>query len=569
MTGRTAVSLRAVPILTFLAARAFAFGGLPKEARRAAELIVPGSILGPTRFLSSDALQGRMPATPGDALAQSYIATQFEALDLQPFGTKGSWLQEFDLVGISTQAPAHVDVRRGNGRLTLKAYDDLIVSSRAAVEGAVDVRGAELVFVGHGIVAPEYKWDDYKDADLKGKILVYLNNEPTADAALFAGKTRLYYGRWSYKYEMAQKKKAAGAIIIHTAESAGYPWKVVQSSFSGEQFYLPTGAEEQPLALTAWISEAQARKLAELAGKNLDELRALAQKRDFRPVPLGAALSVGLKNKTRRVKTANVLGVLPGSDAKLKGEYVLYTAHHDHLGVCEPDPAKRDRICNGALDNATGVAAMLGIARGFATLPKADRPRRSILFVATGAEEQGMLGSEYFAKFPPVHPAKISAAINIDGLGIFGKTKDVVLIGKGKTNLDAILERLAKDQGRVLRDDPAPEQGSFYRSDQFNLAKIGVPAAYLDAGIELIGRPEGWGKEQRERWANEHYHQPSDEVRGEWNLAGAVEDIQLLFALGYTVAHQDALAQWTPGDEFELVRMRALQELESIKSSGR
>lgn len=556
---------------TFVAATIFSgignaqvFNSLPKEASLAAQSITEAMIYGPTRFLSSDLLEGRLPGSNGDALTKAYIASEFETIGLQPIAMKGSWFQEFDLVGITTQSPSHMDVRKGDSKVTLRHMEDVILNSGLQTDGAVDIKQAELVFVGYGITAPEYQWDDYKDVDTKGKILVYLNNDPASDPALFGGKTRLYYGRWSYKYEIAAKKKALGAIIIHTTESAGYPWKVVQNSFIGEKLYLPHKPEET-LPVMGWVTDSAMKKIIEASGKKYEDLLASAEKRDFKPVALGATLSTSLKNKTNRVKTANILGVLPGSDPKLKNEYVMYMAHHDHLGICEQDPAKSDRICNGAVDNASGVASILAIARTMSSLKV--KPRRSILFAAVGAEEQGLLGSEYFAKYPVVQPGRISAAINIDGVSIFGRTKDITVIGKGKSNIDKTLEKLAKQQNRVLHADAYPEKGFFYRSDQLNTAKIGIPSAYFRSGEDVIGRPEGWGKSQKARWESDHYHQVSDEVRADWNLAGALEDIQLCFALGFEIANHDRLAQWNAGDEFELVRMQSLQELQTLKAA--
>jgi len=313
------------------------------------------------------------------------------------------------------------------------------------------------------------------------------------------------------------------------------------------------------------MTDTQAKRIFELAGKKYDEVRAAAEKKDFRPVALGATLSVSLKNKINKVKTANVLGVLPGSDPKLKNEYILYMAHHDHLGYCEQDLTKKDRICNGAVDNASGVSSILSIARAMASLKL--KPRRSILFAAVGAEEQGLLGSEYFAKYPVVQPGRVSAAINIDGISIFGKTKDILVIGKGKSDIDDAIERLARDQKRLTKPDAAPDKGFFYRSDQLNTAKIGIPSAYFHSGDEVIGRPEGWGKDQEARWEADHYHQVSDEVRSDWNLSGGVEDVQLCFALGFQLANQDNKAKWKAGDEFELIRMKSLQDLQSLKAA--
>ncbi len=394
--------------------------------------------------------------------------------------------------------------------------------------------------------------------DLKGKTLVIMNSDPEDDPRLFAGKARLWYGRWDYKYEAAAKTGAAGAIIIHPTPSAGYPWKVVQSSWSGEQFALPTTGGPA-LAVKAWTTEEATRRLLALGGKDLDALRAAAQRRDFRPVPLGVSVSTTFQNQVARRPTANVLARLPGSDPKLKEEVVLYTAHHDHLGVKADAKPGEDAIYNGAVDNASGVAAMLAVARAFRELPRA--PRRSIVFAAVAAEEQGLLGSQYLAENLPVPSGRIAANINLDGANILGRTSDVTVIGLGKSTLDGPLTALARAQGRTVKPDPMSDRGFFYRSDQFNFAKLGVPAAYFASGHTFLGKPPGWGRQQREAWEAQHYHQPSDELRGEWELSGAVEDMQLAFLLGAHLARQPRMPTWTPGDEFEAPRKQALEAL--------
>jgi Zn-dependent M28 family amino/carboxypeptidase len=410
------------------------------------------------------------------------------------------------------------------------------------------------VFVGYGITAPEQRWDDFKGVDVRGKILVVMNNDPEDDPALFAGKTRLYYGRWDYKYEEAARHGAAGVIIIHTEHSAGYPWQVVQSSWSGEQFELPAGNEPR-LTLRMWATEDAARALARLGGHDLDELRRAAEKRDFRPVPLGVKLTAAIKTKLSRTSTANVLGLLPGSDAKLKDELVVITAHHDHLGVREP--VKGDNIYNGALDNAAGVAAILDLAEALSDA----RPKRSILFAAVAAEESGLLGSQYFCEHPPVAPGRMTANINIDGINIWGHTSDIGYIGFGKSTLDDVIVAAARAQGRTVTGDPMPEKGAFYRSDQFNFAKIGVPALYLEAGVLHPGHDAAWGKELHEQFTKERYHQPSDQIDDTWKLDGAVEDLQLLTVVTLRIADRLAAPAWRPGDEFEAARKKSLEAL--------
>lgn len=524
--------------------------------KAAAGAITPQRLLAHIRYLADDLLEGRGPATRGDRLAQAYIATQMEGMGLEPAGPNGSWFQPFDIVGVNSKSPDTTLFRKGSDSLELRYREEYIAGSGVQAPEA-RVENAELVFVGYGIVAPEYGWDDFKGADLKGKVLVVMNNDPESDPKLFAGKTRLYYGRWTYKYEQAARVGAVAAIIIHTTPSAGYGWQVVQTSWSGEQFAVPAGNEPQ-LQVKAWVTEEAARKVAKLGGQDLDALRTSAQSKDFKPVPLGVSWSVALQNAVGRKQTANVIGRLPGSDPVLAKDAVVYSAHHDHLGVREGAKPGDDAIYNGAHDNASGVAAMLAIAEAMRALP---RPKRSILFAAVAAEEQGLLGAQYFAAHPTIAPGHLAANINIDGVNTIGRTKDITMIGLGKSSLDAWVTGLAAAQGRIVKPDQFPDRGFFYRSDQFALARIGVPAAYFDDGVEVIGKPEGWGKAQQEKYTANDYHQPSDEIKPDWDLAGAVEDTQLCFYLGAKVANDPKLPAWNPGDEFEAARKKALAEL--------
>ena len=501
------------------------------------------------RLLASDLLEGRGPATRGDALAESYVAAQFESMGLVPAGADGGYFQPFEMVGIRA-APGTLRFASGGKSEAFRLGEEAIVVSGAAVTHT-QVE-AEVVFVGYGIVAPEFQWNDFKDVDLKGKMLLVMNNDPESDPKLFAGKTRLWYGRWDYKFEQAARTGAVGAIIIHTTPSAGYPWGVIQSSWSGEQFSLPQEGASRALPVKAWLTDAAALRLVAMGGKDLNVLRAAAERRDFKPVPLGVRVSTEFTSTVEHARTANVLGLLPGSDAKLKNQWVLFTAHHDHLGKRQNGKPGEDVIYNGAVDNASGVAQLLAIARAFTKLP--TRPRRSILFAAVGAEEQGLLGSEYLAHHLPVPANDVAADINIDGANIFGRTSDVAVIGLGKTNLDATLARLAALQHRVLKSDLRPDRGFFYRSDQFSFARVGIPAAYFSSGLEYRGRPTGWGYAHQEAYVEQHYHQPSDELTSAWDLSGAVEDCELSFQLGRAVANAQAMPRWTPGDEFEARR---------------
>jgi Peptidase family M28/PA domain len=507
------------------------------------------------RFLSSDLLEGRAPGTRGDRLARAYVASRFEAIGLDP-GVLGAWEQPVELVGATAKPPDTVRLTRGSESAVLRQREDFIAwSGRHASE--VAIKGAEIVFVGYGIVAPEHGWDDYKGADLRDKVLLYMNNDPERDQALFAGKRRLYYGRWDYKYQMAAERGAAGAIVIHTDASAGYGWSVVQNSWSGEVLSLPQSGEAS-LALKAWATEDACRRIARLAGQDLDVLRARAETREFRPVPLGVSLDVVLRNEIVRRQSANVIGRLPGRDAVLAKQAVLYTAHHDHYGI-KASASGEPAVYNGALDNAAGVATMLAVAEAFAALP--ERPRRTILFASVTGEEQGLLGSQHLARHLPLAPGLVAANVNIDGASIWGRTKDVPVIGLGKSSLDDWIRAIAEMQGRTVVPEAFPDKGSYYRSDHLSFARLGVPAAYVDAGTEVLGRPAGWGRHQQQAWEDAHYHQPSDDLTPDWNFEGAVEDAQLLFLLGTKVADAPRAPEWRPGDEFEAARKKALAEL--------
>ena len=531
-------------------------GSVPPAVDRAAHaFITQGALAGPIRFLASDLLEGRGPASRGDELARLYLQTQLEGMGYQPAFANGAWQQPFDIVGIKSQFPKTWSFTGKGGPVNLAWHEDYVATSGQQKE-QVNIANAELVFVGYGIQAPEYQWDDYKGANLAGKILVMMNNDPDWDPNLFAGKRRLYYGRWDYKYESATRQKAAGAIIIHTTASAGYPFQVVQSSWGGEQFELPAGSEAR-MSVRAWASEEAVRRLVKSAGFDLDKLIESAHSRDFKPVPLGVTTSLAFSNTLSRVKTANVGGVLPGNDPKLAPQLLIYSAHHDHFGIGEPDKSG-DKIYHGAVDNASGCAQVLAIARAFAALPQ--RPRRTIMALFVAGEERGLLGSAYYAEHPSVAAGRIAANINIDGGNIFGRSRDAVEISYGKSSLDAVAEGVAKSQGRTLVGDQYPDRGYYYRSDQFSFAKIGVPALYFSEGVDIVGKPAGWGKQQHDEWELKKYHQPSDKLDDSWNFDGMIEDAQLYMLTGWLIAQADALPTWKPGDEFEAARKRALAD---------
>ena len=515
-----------------------------------------------TRVLSSDEFQGRAPGTKGEDLTVAYLIDQFKKIGLKPGNTDGTYVQKVPLVGI-TPSPAPLVFRKGNEEQRLEWKDDVVAWSKHVADTAA-VDNSELVFVGYGVVAPEFNWDDYKGLDVRGKTLVMLVNDPPVpdpanpselDPKTFGGRAMTYYGRWTYKYEIAMEKGAAGALIVHETEPAGYPFSVVQSKVT-EQFDLVTPDKNMKRpAIEGWITLDKARDLLHLAGQDFGTLKSMAATRDFKPVPLGVTASMTIMNTLRTIDSRNVVARYDGRDPQLKNQYVAYTAHWDHLGI---GPAVNgDNIYNGAKDNAIGVAAILELARAFTKLPVPTR--RSILFLAVTAEEQGLLGSEYYTVAPIYPLARTVADINIDGMNVNGRTRDLTLVGYGASDLDDYVRDAAGEQGRIIRPDPEPEKGFYYRSDHFNFAKQGVPALDPDEGVEYIGKPKEFGEQVRSEWTERDYHQPSDMVRPDWDLAGAREDLQVFFAVGYRVAEADRAPDWKPGNEFKAKRDETLK----------
>ena len=524
-----------------------------------------GTLLDEIKTLSSDEFEGRAPGTHGEDLSIQYVADQFKKVGLQPGNTDGSYFQKVPLVGIAADHGAVLKFTTPKKEMNLRFADDFVAwTERVTEKSSVD---ADMVFVGYGVVAPEYNWDDYKDVDVRGKVIVMLVNDPPVpdpknpaqlDPKMFGGKAMTYYGRWTYKYEIAAEKGAAGALIIHETGPAGYPWDVVKGSWSVEQFDLESKDNNMSkVAVQGWITNDRARELLAASGNDLASLKKAAVRRDFRPVDLHSRAGLTLQNKIRRIDSHNVVGKLEGSDPKLRDEYVIYTAHWDHLGVGIPN-AKGDKIYNGAQDNASGTAGLIEIARAFKALP--SPPRRSILFLSVTAEEKGLLGSRYYAENPIYPLTKTLADINMDVLNVYGRTRDVTVIGLGNSSLDGVLKEAAAEKRRVLRPDPEPEVGGFYRSDHFNFAKQGVPSLDTDSGIDYIGKPAGWGLKKRQEYTENDYHKPSDEIKPDWNLAGAVEDLRLLATVGYRVANATRYPTWTPGTEFKAKREKMLKE---------
>jgi len=509
--------------------------------------------------LAGDAYEGRGPGSAGDAKAREWIAARLAEANIAP-GAADGYQQRFELVGVTTGLPGEWAFSTG---VSLAPRTEFVANVSNQTTRA-SLSDAELVFVGFGIQAPEYDWDDYKGMDMSGKVLVMLNNDPEWDPDLFAGQRRLYYGRWTYKYEIAARLGAAGAIIIHTTPSAGYPWQVVATSWTGPQYELPFEGEPR-VEVAAWLTEAAAVRLLASGGHDLGELAQAARSRDFAPVPLGIRTRVEMQAGLKRVETANVLGVLEGCDERLRHEAVVITAHHDHLGKGIAFAGRGDAIYNGAFDNATGVAAVLSLAKALSALPAP--PRRSIVFALVGAEEQGLIGSRYYARHPTFHPGRMAANVNFDGVGFWGEARDMIFIGLGKSSLDEVARRVAAHVGRTLLGDQFPDQGYYYRSDQFSFARIGVPGIYLDGGVDIIGKPQGWGTQQIDLYTTRDYHQPSDELTDHWVFDGMVADTRFGLLTTYLIAQANEMQSWNPGDEFAAARAAALSSLKESPAS--
>jgi len=528
---------------------------LPKEVDAAMRTISSGRIRAHLKFLSHDLLEGRGTGQPGGDIAAQYIGTYLHLSALLPGGAGGSYMQRVPLVGVEVQ-PETTLAFTGAASAPLKYKDDFVLWSETQ-QPTVDSSG-ELVFVGHGVVAPEFKWDDYKGADVAGKVLVMLvDDPPTDDPAVFGGKARTYYGRWTYKYEIAAKRGAIGALLIHTDESAGYAWDVVRNSWARERAFNELDPRAPaPLRQAGWVTETTGRALLKASGKDFDALRSAAAKADFSPVTLGLSSNAHVVSKIRKMDTANVIGYVPGSDEALKDQAVVITAHYDHLGIGDPDE-QGDRIYNGAYDNASGMGTMLEIARAFrlATV----KPRRAVVFIAAAAEEMGLRGSEYYASHPTFHPGKIAANLNLDGVSVLGPSKDMSFLGGERSGLKQYLEDASKEFGFTIIPDPHPEQGSFYRSDHFNFAKIGVPAVSVEHGTQFEGHDPAWGQAQWKEYNEKRYHRQSDEYQSSWDLEGAQKTAMVVFYLAYRVASADAMPSWNPGDEFAAARESAMK----------
>ena len=544
--------MRYSSVVARLTLAAVAIGGVvtpltvSAQQSRAAAPITAAEVDAHLRFLSSDLLEGRAPATRGGQLAAEYIASELREDGIAP-GANGSYFQDvpIDIVGAQQQT---IRVSTGGkAPATLRYPDDVVMWAGSATDSSA-MRG-EVVFVGYGVDAPENKWNDFKGMDLKGKVLLILVNDPPAppnEPTLFGGKAMTYYGRWTYKFEEAERQGAAGALIIHTTERAGYPWHTVVGSWAKEQRMLPRDASlPAPLGVRGWITDSMATVLLTRAGLDLAALRTQAASRDFKPVPTGITIDASFRNSVAHMQSQNVVGVLPGRDAKLKNEYVAFSAHWDHLGI---GPAVNgDSIYNGASDNASGVADLLAVARAAADGP---RPKRSMLFVFVTAEESGLLGSEWFGQHPTVPKTQIVAALNMDGGNVLGRTRDLTVLGDTKSSLGPTIAAMIKPMGMRISPDDHPERGAFYRSDHFSFARVGIPSVSIGAGNDFVGRPKEWGAQQDDDYTEHRYHQPSDQYDPKFDLSGATQLSQIVLRLGLKLANDPSWPTWSKGAEF-------------------
>jgi Zn-dependent M28 family amino/carboxypeptidase len=548
---------RGHPIKAFVALSVIGLLGLSvasQQRRGGPSRIDENALRAHIKFLASDLLEGRGTGARGGELAAAYLAAQLETLGLKGAGANGSFLQPVSLVGVKADPNTKLTISSNKGRESFKFADDYVAFTGAQTEDVnVDT---DLVFVGYGIDAPEQRWNDYKGdaADYRGKILVMLVNDPpatTVEPNLFGGKTLTYAGRWTYKYEEGARRGAAGVILLHTDESAGYPWNVVRTSNGSWRFDIAR-SESDPtpfLKFRSWVTDDTGRRLMKLAGYDLDDLRKRAASRDFVPVKLNVEGAIHLKSEVKRVEAPNVAGILTGSDPQLRNQYVVYSAHWDHFGIGAPDKTG-DTIYNGAQDNASGCASVLGIAEAMAKSPAAQRPRRSILFLFTTGEEQGLLGSEWYSRHPLVPLDKTAADVNLDSMNVLGVTRDFAPLGAERSTLKVVVEAVAHERGMRVSPDSRPEQGSFYRSDHFPFAKVGVPSISVKEGSDFVGHPAGWGAEQFKAYNTAHYHQPSDEYSNAWDFRGIIQETEIALDIGLRVANTAAMPRYNLGDEF-------------------
>jgi Zn-dependent M28 family amino/carboxypeptidase len=529
--------------------------GLPAAAEQAMAAVDPEKIRAHVKFLASDLLEGRGTGARGGDIAAEYIATQFALYGLKPAGDNGTYMQKVPMVGIATQDDSTFSLVPDKGApINLSNRTDIVAMDETTkTEGEID---APIVWIGFGIDAPKYNWNDYKDVDVKGKVLLMMVNQPPSDdPKFFNGRTMTYYGRWTYKYEEAARKGALGVILIHKTEMASYGWEVVRNSWSGERAYLRDDPAPK-LELASWIQLEVAQRLVQACGMNLEQMMAAAQTRGFKAVELPARLKAHLASKVRPFDVNNVIAELPGSDSKLRQEAVLYTAHYDHLGIVPGMPG--DNIYNGAQDNATGCGILLEIARVFAAARQ--QPKRSIYFASVTAEEQGLRGSEFLGKHPPVPAKEITLDLNYDDVPPLGMPQEVTVAGAERTTFYPTVESTAKDFGLAIVPDSQPGAGHYYRSDHFSLARAGVPAFSIDEGLKYQGHDRDWGQQQAKDFVAKHYHKPSDEYHPEMDFRGNAVMARFGIALGWLAADQSVLIGWKAGDEFAKARSASGQQ---------
>ncbi len=536
-----------VTVTCLVGALACTGGATSEETSGVAAGISADTLLAATETLASDEFEGRAPGSDGETKTVAFLTEQFSALGLTPGNPDGTWVQDVPLVGITPLPGDNLVVAAGGERRTLEPAVDYVAATKHVVD-EVEMSDAEFVFVGYGARAPEYDWDDFGDTDVSGKILLFLVNDPPLDD-IFGGPAMTYYGRWTYKHEIAAELGAAGSFVIHETGPAGYPWEVVGSTPYAEAFDLVAADDNLSRAtVEGWVQRATAEALFEMAGLDFDEAKQQAADRAFQPIPLGVTASLRIRNELRRIDSQNVVAKIEGSGAP--DEVVLYVAHWDHMGV---DPnLDGDQIFNGAADNATGTAGLIEIARAF--LHAEEPPRRSILFLAVTAEEQGLLGSRHYGENPLYPAAQTVAALNMDVLNQWGRTRDMTIVGMGQSELDDVAAAVAAQLGRTLAPDPEPEKGFYYRSDHFSFARAGIPAFYGDPGVEYIDKPEGYGIEKRTEYTANDYHKVSDEVKPDWDLSGALEDLTFLYHMGARLAAGDEWPAWSETSEFRAVR---------------
>jgi Zn-dependent M28 family amino/carboxypeptidase len=504
------------------------------------------------KFLSSDRLEGRGPGAHGGDLAAEYIATQFARFGLKPAGDKGTFLQHVPLVGATTDPDSTVTADRGGQEIQFRWLDD-VVGVTNAQQPDVPIDG-DAIFVGHGIVAPEFQWDDFKGVDVRGKILILFTNQPASDdPKFFGGKALTYYGRWTYKYEEATRRGAQAVFIIHTTPTAGYGYDVVRSSWGREDGQVKLEPGEQALSFAGWFSKEAGDKLLGLSGHNVEELLKLAESRDFHPIPLGVHIFASFQTKLRQIDSSNVVGMVEGSDPVLKNEAVVFTAHWDHLGI--GTPVNGDAIYNGAVDNATGCGILLEMARAWASLP--HKPRRSAIFLAVTGEEEGLRGSAYYAAHPFIPAKRTALDLNFDAFFPAGLTRDVSAVGGERTTVWPVVQEVARSMNLTIKPDAHPEQGSYYRSDHFSFAQAGVPAFSIDEGTDFVGKPADFGAKLFDDYNEKHYHQPSDEFHEDWDFSGLAQMTRFGMSIGMAVANQSALPTWRAGDEFLPARQKS------------